>query len=108
MGYTISADMFSEIAEEYPQLLDVYNSVYNAALGARERGENYLDYSCGHGFIQKRFAKTLTEAQLKRAVKTHQLFKNSVMYYIEQGRKGRKLPKLKDVLEKVISQQRAK
>ena len=44
--YALSAEKFGDIAAEYPQLLDAYNSVYNAALGARERGENYLDYNC--------------------------------------------------------------
>ena len=46
--------------------------------------------------------------QFQRANKQLKRFKNAVMYYIELNRKTKKLPKLKDVLEKVIAIERKK
>ena len=39
---------------------------------------------------------------MQRAMATLKTFKNAVMYYLVSNRKEKKLPKLKDVLEKVI------
>jgi len=50
----------------------------------------------------------LTDIQFQRANKQLKRFKNAVMYYITVNRKTKKLPKLKDVLEKVIAQGRQK
>ena len=45
----------------------------------------------------------MTTREMDRCKKTLAKFKNAVMYYLHSNRKEKKLPKLKDVLEKVIA-----
>ena len=49
----------------------------------------------------------MTTREMDRCKKTLAKFKNAVMYYLHSNRKEKKLPKLKDVLEKVIAKAEA-
>ena len=49
----------------------------------------------------------MTMKEMDRCKKTLAKFKNAVMYYLHANRKEKKLPKLKDVLEKVIAKAEA-
>ena len=55
--------------------------------------------------INTRPGKELNVRDMKRCISTLHNFKNAVMYYLHGNRKEKKLPKLKDVLEKVIAKQ---
>ena len=105
--YSLSAERFANIAQSYSSLRKAYNNVYSQALAARDRNDNSLDYLPGRDLFESDYSKTLDEKQLDRANTTLRNFKNSVMYYIAENRKDRKIPKLKDVLEKVIAKQAA-
>ena len=98
--YTLTAQRFGDIAAEYPPLRKIYNNIYSAALAARDRNENALDYASSRNVFEgSRGAETLTPTQATNANNTLRNLKNAVMYYIAQNRKERKMPKLKDVLE---------
>ena len=49
-------------------------------------------------------AEGLSKPELTRCRETLLMFKKAIMYYITRNRKDRKIPKLRDVLLKVIAQ----
>ena len=97
--YTLTAEKFGDIASEYRSLHDAYNDVVSAALAAKERQTESLDYIPGRHPFDSGIADMLNEEEKDRCRATLLSLKNAVMYYIARNRKDRKVPKLKDVLE---------
>ena len=60
--YTLTAQKFGDIAAEYSPLRKIYNNVYSAALAARERSVDALDYySSRNVFFNSRYNKLLSD-----------------------------------------------
>ena len=102
----MSAEKFGDIATEYPALHRAYTKVYSSALASKERGDDSLDYISGKQYVYCGPGSIFTEVDAERIRLTHLKFKNAVMYFLNVNRKGRRIPKLRDLLESVVSEKR--
>ena len=101
--YTLTLERFFQIATEYPRLRRIYNDLYTTMLNKKDRDIS-LDYMLPQNIrINTGPGKELNLRDMQRCIQTQHRFKNAVMYFLHANRKEKKLPKLKDVLEKVVA-----
>ena len=85
--YILRSNKFASIAQEYPKLGKIYNNVLASQLAIRDITDKSLDYSTPKSPLERqRPARRMRASKLKRCKTTLHMFKNAVIYYLNNNR----------------------